>query len=237
MPNQRLVVGDDVALVVKTWPAAEDLHPPVVLLPATGETADDWDVVSEALAGSRTVHAVNLRGHGPSDWPGSYSIRLMGQDVVALLPQLAGRAVDLVAHSLGGLVACAVAAAHPALVRRLALEDVGLLRPRRPAPADRPAGELPFDWRMVEQVRPEIDVPDPRWAQVVSQIAAPTLVIAGGTTSTVPQEHVADLARTLPDGRLVTIDAGHLVHAGRPETFVRALRAFLDVEHLAGSPG
>ena len=84
-------------------------------------------------------------------------------------------------------------------------------RPRRAAPS--PEGALPFDWRVVEQVRPEIDDPDPRWRDVVARIAAPTLVIGGGPSSSVPQDHVAELVGAVPDGRLVTVDAGHLVHA------------------------
>ena len=228
MPNQTRRVVRGVTLVVRTWPAETEQRAPVVLLPATAKTAEDWDAVAAALAGSRTVHAVNLRGHGPSDWPGTYSIRLLADDVTGLLPQLSEQPVDLVAHSLGGLVACAVASSHPELVDRLVLEDVGLLRPRPSGLPARPAGVLPFDWRMVEQVRPEIDSPDPGWAKVVADITARTLVIAGGPSSTVPQEYVADLVQALPDGRLVTIDAGHLVHATEPEAFIRALRAFLD---------
>jgi len=228
------VAVDGVALVVKTWQAAEELRAPVVLLPATGETADDWDVVASALASSRTVHAVNLRGHGPSDWPGTYSIELLATDVTGLLPQVANQPVDLVAHSLGGLVACQVASRRPELVGRLVLEDVGLLRPRPAAVPARPAGVLSFDWRMVEQVRPEIDDPDPRWAQLCAAVRARTLVVAGGPSSTVPQEHVADLVRALPDGQLVTIDTGHLVHATNPEAFIRALHLFLDSEHKDG---
>jgi pimeloyl-ACP methyl ester carboxylesterase len=99
----------------------------------------------------------------------------------------------------------------------------------RPAAAPpRPPGALPFDWRVVEQVRPEIDDPDPRWGDVVAGISAPTLVIAGGPSSPVPQEHVAELVRTVPDGRPVTVDAGHLVHARRPEEFTRHVLTFLD---------
>lgn len=75
--------------------------------------------------------------------------------------------------------------------------------------------------------------PDPRWAQVVATITAPTLVIAGGATSTVPQEQVADPARTLADGQLITIDAGHLLHARQPDVFIQALQAFLDLDHQA----
>ena len=228
MPTQLDVAVGGVTLRVRVWPATDPSRPPVVLLPATAETSEDWDVVASALHESRTVYAVNLRGHGPSDWPGDYSIQAMADDVAGLLRQLGDRPVDLVGHSLGGLVACTVASAHPELVRRLVLEDVGLLHPRPAAMPARPGGVLPFDWRMVEQVRPEIDDPDVRWPAVVARISSPTLVIAGGPSSPVPQEHVADLVRTLPDGRLVTVDAGHLVHAKRPDEFTQHLQAFLD---------
>jgi pimeloyl-ACP methyl ester carboxylesterase len=152
----------------------------------------------------------------------------MADDVTGLLRQLGGPPVDLVGHSLGGLVACTVAAEQPALVRRLVLEDVGILRPRPAAMPPRPEGVLPFDWRVVEQVRPEIDDPDPSWRDVVARIGAPTLVIGGGASSSSPQDQVADLARTVPDGRLVTVDAGHRVHATRPDEFTQALLTFLD---------
>jgi pimeloyl-ACP methyl ester carboxylesterase len=81
---------------------------------------------------------------------------------------------------------------------------------------------------VVEQVRPEIDDPDPRWSDVVARISAPTLMIAGGPSSPVPQEHLAELVRILPDGRLVTVDVGHLVHARRPDEFTDQLLTFLD---------
>ncbi|HEV7186415.1 MAG TPA: alpha/beta hydrolase [Blastococcus sp.] len=227
MPTERDVAVDGVTLRVRVWPAVVPAGPPVVLLPATGETAEDWDVVAASLQESRTVHAVSLRGHGSSDWPGNYSIQAMADDVTGLLRQLDGP-VDLVGHSLGGLVACAVASAHPELVRRLVLEDVGVPPPRPAAAPPRPAGVLPFDWRAVEQVRPEIDDPDPRWRDVVAGISAPTLVIAGGPSSPVPQDSVAELAGLVPDGGLVTVDTGHLVHETRPVDFTGHLLTFLD---------
>jgi pimeloyl-ACP methyl ester carboxylesterase len=228
MPNERDVAVDGVSLRVLVWAGVDTSHPPVVLLPATGETAEDWDVVASSLHSSRTVYAVNLRGHGPSDWPGHYSIQAMADDVTGLLRQLDNRPVDLVGHSLGGLVACAIASRHPELVHRLVLEDVGVPHPRPAMTPARPPGVLEFDWRMVEQVRPEIDDPDPRWGAVVAGISAPTLVIAGGPSSPVPQEHIAELVGIVPDGRLVTVDAGHLVHDTRPDEFVDHLVTFLD---------
>ena len=226
--NTMKVRVDGVALVVKVWPGQDPACPPAVLLPGTGETAEDWDLVALSLCSSRTVYAVNLRGHGPSDWPGEYSIQLLADDVAGLLRQLDDRPVDLVGHSLGGLVACKVAVACPERTLRLVLEDVGVPHPRPAAPPARPQGMLAFDWGVVEQVRPEIDDPDPEWGRIMSGISAPTLVIGGGSRSPVPQEDLAELVQLLADGRLVTIDAGHLVHAMKPDDFIHHVLVFLD---------
>jgi pimeloyl-ACP methyl ester carboxylesterase len=200
----------------------------VVLLPATGATAEDWDAVASRLSDERPVFAVDLRGHGRSDWPGTYSIQLLADDVSGVLEHLGDGPVDLVGHSLGGLVAIKVAAALPSRINTLVLEEVGLPHPRSAAPPSRPEGELSFDWAVVEQVRPEIDDPDPLWGDVIADVQAPTLVIAGGPRSFLPQQHVAELVERLPNGRLVTIDAGHLVHATRPEEFIQQLTTFLN---------
>jgi pimeloyl-ACP methyl ester carboxylesterase len=149
------------------------------------------------------------------------------QDVIGILDQLEIGAVDLVGHSLGGLVACGVAAERHADVRKLVLEDIGFPHPRPRGLPERPAGDLPFDWRVVEQVRPEIDDPDPGWADIVARITAPTLLIGGGAASPVPQKHVAELADRLADARLTTIEAGHLVHDTIPDEYLRTLITFL----------
>ena len=86
---------------------------------------------------------------------------------------------------------------------------------------------MPFDWRVVEQVRPEIDDPDAGWAGIVARITAPTLLIGGGAPSPVSQQHVAELADRLADARLVTIAAGHLVHETAPAAYLDAVTTFL----------
>jgi pimeloyl-ACP methyl ester carboxylesterase len=219
-----------VVLTAVEWRCPAPQAPPVVLLPGTGLTARSWDVVAASLSGTRSVLAVDLRGHGESGWAGTYSIALMAGDVEALLARRGGGdgPVDLVGHSLGGLVALRVAAAAPQRVRRLVLEDVGMPHPRPADPPARPEGELAFDWRVVEQVRPEIDDPDPAWPRVVRSVGAPILVVAGGPRSFVAADHVTELVATLPHGRSVTLDTGHEVHEGDPEGFVREVRHFLD---------
>lgn len=80
---------------------------------------------------------------------------------------------------------------------------------------------------MVPAIRRQIDVPDPRWLERLSRISARTLVLAGGPHSHVPQDGVAELARRIPGGRVVTIPVGHLIHHAAPEAFTEAVSAFL----------
>lgn len=87
---------------------------------------------------------------------------------------------------------------------------------------------LPFDWAVVEQVRPEIDSPAADWPEVIAAIPVPVLVIGGGPASFVPQDAVADLAATVRDGRTVTVDAGHEIHAREPTAYLAAVRDHLD---------
>lgn len=199
-----------------------------MLLHALGEDATDWETVAPALARSRRVYALDLRGHGRSDWPGNYSLELMQADVLRFLDALGLDPVDLIGHSMGGIVAYLLAEDHPQRVSRLILEDVPIPRPREPTTPTRPEGALPFDWEMVPAVRRQIDVPDPRWLERLSQITAKTLVLAGGPHSHVPQDGVTELARRIPGGHVVTISVGHLIHRAAPEAFMEAVSAFLE---------
>lgn len=227
VPTTRRLDLDGIALALRTWTTPTPEAPPVLLLPATGCTVDDWGPVAPQLARTRTVHALDLRGHGDSDWPGTYSLQLMAHDVTGVLDQLPEPALDVVGHSLGGLIACLAIAQRPGRVRRLVLEDVPLPHPRPAAEVQRPNGPLDFDWRVIEQVRPEIDDPAPDWPDVARRVLVPTLVLAGGATSPMPQDRVRELAATLPRGRLETIEAGHFIHETRPEAFLTAVMEFL----------
>lgn len=200
---------------------------PLLLLAALGEGADDWSPVREELARERRVYALDLRGHGRSAWTAAYSLELMRDDVLGFLDAVGLDRVDLIGHSMGGVVAHLVAQHSPWRVVRLVLEDVPAPLPREPLAPVRPDGELGFDWAMVLAVRPRLDRPDPSWAAGLDRITAPTLVIAGGPTSHVPQDGTAELVRRIPDARRTTIPVGHLVHAAAPADFTAAVSAFL----------
>jgi 3-oxoadipate enol-lactonase len=225
--DDRVIEAAGTRLAYRVWGSPE--APPLVLLHGLGDGAADWDGVAPAFAGRWRVYAPDLRGHGRSGRPGDYSVELMEADVLGFLDALELGRVDLIGHSMGGLVGYLVAGDHPERVRRLILEDVAALRPReRGAPA-RPEGELPFDWEMVLAIRGQIDSPDPAWLERLGRITAPTLVIGGGAASHVPQDWVADLARQIPGARLETIEAGHSIHQADPDAFTRAALAFLAV--------
>ncbi|MEU3844776.1 alpha/beta fold hydrolase [Streptomyces sp. NPDC028635] len=225
MVDHRTIVANGLRLAyeVSGPPQAR----PAVLLHALGEDSRSWRAVARVLAADRRVYALDLRGHGRSEWPGTYTLELMASDVLGFLDALGLGAVDLVGHSLGGVVAHLMAREHPHRVARLVLEDVPAPRPRKPTAPVRPDGELSFDWDMVTAVRPQLDTPDPAWLERLAAITAPTLVVAGGPASHVPQDGVAELARRIPDARLIMIPVGHMVHDEAPEDFTRAVVEFL----------
>ncbi|MEV5875312.1 alpha/beta hydrolase [Streptomyces sp. NPDC052101] len=229
--NGIRIEANGIELACRTWGPTD--APPVLLLHCRGADGADWTHVAERLAAPprpRRVYAPDLRGHGHSDWPGDYRAETMSDDVRALLAALGHDSADVVGHSLGGLVAYLLAQRHPGVVRRLVLEEVGApvpLDPPRP-PAERPAEEPPFDWAMIRGTDEQRNAPDPVWWDHMDRITMPTLVIGGGPTSLIPQDHVAQLAALIPDASLVTVAAGHLVHESRPAEFLAVVREFLD---------
>jgi 3-oxoadipate enol-lactonase len=224
--DNRVIDTGELRLAYQVWgsPGGE----PLVLLHALGESAADWDAVAPAFAQHRRVYAPDLRGHGKSDWPGEYSVELMAADVLDFLDALQLDRVELIGHSMGGLVAYLLAGDHPQRVSRLILEDVAALRPRQRSLPERPEGQLPYDWEMVVAIRSQIDNPGPAWLGRLSQITAETLVIGGGPPSYIPQDWVAELTRQIPGAQLKTIPVGHLIHDAAPEAFTQTAEEFLN---------
>jgi pimeloyl-ACP methyl ester carboxylesterase len=98
--------------------------PELVLLHGGAQNAHTWDTV--ALALDRPLLAVDLPGHGHSDWRAdrAYWPAENARSVATVVRQLAPDAAAVVGMSLGGLTALALAAHAPDLVRSLVLVDV-----------------------------------------------------------------------------------------------------------------
>ncbi|MGE3833490.1 MAG: alpha/beta fold hydrolase [Acidimicrobiia bacterium] len=126
--------------------------PELVVVHGAGQNAHTWDTFAMAL-GAPLV-AVDLPGHGHSDWRDDrdYSPATNAVALAALVEQLAPDADVVVGMSLGGLSSLRVAAGRTDLVRRLVLVDItpGLGRrdadeARPPAPTDLLSGPRTYD--------------------------------------------------------------------------------------------
>lgn len=72
--------------------------PPMVLSHALGERGASWAPVMPQSAERFGVLALDLRGHGDSDWPGTYSFQLMCDDVMGVLDQFGLGKVTMIGH-------------------------------------------------------------------------------------------------------------------------------------------
>jgi pimeloyl-ACP methyl ester carboxylesterase len=130
-PVERNYQVDGITLHVASWEHPTVSVPPLVLLHGIWDTWRTFDQVAGYLAASRTMYAVDLRGHGDSSKPEhGYRFADYAADVRGLLAQLPHERVDLLGFSLGSLVAITLVAQDATCINRLILEDP-------PAGADR----------------------------------------------------------------------------------------------------
>jgi pimeloyl-ACP methyl ester carboxylesterase len=107
--------------------AAETL--PLVLLHGGLASGEMFGPVIPALAEGRRVIAPDLQGHGrTADIDRPIDVRLMADDIAALIRHLGLAKVDLLGYSLGGGVALFTAAKYPELVRKAVIVSANVRR-------------------------------------------------------------------------------------------------------------
>ena len=95
---------------------------PVLMIPSLGRGAPDFNDVAERMARKGwMVILPDPRGIGGSTGPKPASLFDLAQDVASVVETLCDGPVDVVGHAFGNRVARALATAHPARVRRVAL--------------------------------------------------------------------------------------------------------------------
>ncbi|HKE75550.1 MAG TPA: alpha/beta fold hydrolase [Acidimicrobiales bacterium] len=123
-PGGRLVQLDDGEMYVVE--EGEPDAPALVLIHGSAGSTAWWDPVVPALAGACRVIRVDLLGHGRSSvTAGGYGIPAHARRVGAALDRLGAGRVTVVGHSMGCLVATALAEQRPDKVRALTLIDMG----------------------------------------------------------------------------------------------------------------
>src|SRR5262249_34097083 len=101
-------------------------RPVLILLHGIARHAHTFDHIAKDFAGRYRVVAVDMRGHGDSDWSpeGAYLVDDYVKDLEGLIDQtLGGRKVTLLGNSTGGRVAQVYAGRHPDKVAKLVVED------------------------------------------------------------------------------------------------------------------
>jgi pimeloyl-ACP methyl ester carboxylesterase len=217
--------------------------PPLLLVHGFQSGADIWyPHTFPALAAERHVLAVDLPGFAYSGALESYSAASYAHFVHAFLDNLGLEQLDLLGHSMGGLIAIAAAAELEDRVRRLVLvSSAGLPRTGLSGPIpplmflDRSAyhfGLYPTLARLSTRVRAGlacyIMLRDESVFGLLSHLTMPTLIIWGSRDRIIPLEHATIFARTIPNSRLYIMrGSGHLPFYQKHRQFEKLVLHFL----------
>ncbi len=223
---------------------------PVVLIHAFASQSATWIPVGEHLvkAGFRVI-ALDLPGHGRSDWAADYSLSLIEDDLAVAMDKLELDRFDLMGHSLGGHLALRLSARLSSRVRRLVVEAVPV-PPKDVADAkavishgQRPSlwrsirllglGRLAriallrqFDFKAAKPILAELKKPMPQWWLSLDKIHAPCLVVVSASDGMITARASLVMA-CLRAAELKLIGTGHHLHTNHREAFVEAVMPFL----------
>ncbi|MEU8887720.1 alpha/beta hydrolase [Streptomyces sp. NPDC048442] len=223
MEDHSVVDVGDVRMAYRSW---GDQHGnPVILLHGIGGSAASWEKVGQALGEEWRVHALDLRGHGESDWPDEYDLELMRDDVLEFIEEAKIDRAGVVGHGMGGVVAYLLAQEHPDRVERLVLEET----PPPYAGADDPLpkdGPVDYDENAIGEIQAQLSDPPAEWLERLGEIVAPTLMITGGAESEMSQEDLPEMADRIPDCAQITLPGGHHIHERQPQQFADKVSDF-----------
>lgn len=136
MPRSDSVRVPGLTLRYVDW--GGDHLPPLLLIHGGGDHSRSWDWVAQRLRPRWRVIAVDLRGHGDSDWSpeGNYGEGVLVRDLLLLLNALEIGRATIIAHSLGANIAMRFAAVFPERMQRLVSIEGLLASPDRLALVD-----------------------------------------------------------------------------------------------------
>jgi pimeloyl-ACP methyl ester carboxylesterase len=122
-PVSRTIEGaDGVRLHLLEW-SREGVA--MLLIHGFGNDAHIWDAFAPAVSPSYRVIALDLRGHGDSEWDAQrrYEYDDHVRDLECVVEALECQRLVLVSHSLGGRISMLYAARHPDIMAGLVIVD------------------------------------------------------------------------------------------------------------------
>jgi pimeloyl-ACP methyl ester carboxylesterase len=194
----------------------------ILFLPGAGGSPEIWKPVGSRLPYHWSKVYLGWPGLGRE--PHDPTIASL-DDLVRLVATRIQAPVDLVAHSMGGVVAARVALARPALVRRLvlAVTSAGVDTVRLGAADWRADYRREFPaaaaWITEPHAMPQLPV---------ERIVMPTLLIWGDADPISPVAIGQHLERRMPNANLHVIAGGsHSLALDQPDLVARLVRAHL----------
>ena len=124
-PYDRFFSNRGVKLHYLEW--GEPTNPSLILLHGGSAHAHWWDHIASALGQDYRILALDLRGHGDSNWmqPPAYEIEDYVADLAAFVATLGLTSFILLGHSLGGFIALSYATAQAEKLKALIVVDIG----------------------------------------------------------------------------------------------------------------
>ena len=188
------------------------------------------------VAAGYQVIAPDLQGHGrTADIDRPIDVRLMADDIAALIRHLGLEQVDVVGYSLGGGVALFLASKHPELVRKVVIVSANARRDAMPSEMlaqqgqmNAAAAEFMKDtpmWELYQRVAPRPEdfgrlldkigasmAQDFDFSDVVAGLQVPTLIVAADADMA-PPSHDVEMFKLLDGG----LRDGGWMGEGRPK--------------------
>ncbi|HKP52412.1 MAG TPA: alpha/beta fold hydrolase [Chloroflexia bacterium] len=217
---------------------------PLLIVHGYNGSCDYWyPHTVPALGLERWVIALDLPGNGLSGKLQRHTLESYAEFIIDLIDALGLEKIDLMGHSMGGMIGIAAATNHPERFRKLVLVDSAGL----PELVKRPwlAPILMLGDSSLRQVRyyPTfikigLRARTPREGlrmirtesvgEMLSRLTVPTLIVWGSNDRVVPLEHGAHMAQHIPGARLAIIrGAGHMPFYEKPRECNRIVLSFL----------
>lgn len=228
----------------------------VIALHAHWMQASGYESLAKSLLPNWRIIALDQRGHGHSDHTMSYSRDDYIEDIMALFQHLGiTQPVVVMGNSLGGVNAYQFAARHPAMVRALIIEDIGVeihgdvsfsLNWKGPFGTRDEIEErigsrfLPYfkdsihhtveGWKLMFDVDEMLISHDNIYGKYWNdwlKSDCPCLLVRGASSRVTNEDEMKQMASRRANTTLVTMDGGHVLHMETPKEFNEIVQNFL----------